>query len=231
MYCVFHHISGHLPRQIWFWKFSTKTWASVRPPLVGPNAQFFPKNNFDGPPNRFCLTRRGTFFGPLSFESLVPGEWVWRSIRCGGSAQCSCQYDQLLNPQPTLLLRGLCSFSFLRTNDPKRGLGYSLKQMGHSLDIFFLVGGMSTRIDYSNATNQWKLSHQMSQAYAVSQARKETYVVGKHNWTISNDHRWCREEKGVDTVYKTELKLRVAKSQFFYTEKNPSTKFWLKKSA
>ena len=29
MYCVFHHIPGHLPRQIWFWKFSTKTWALV----------------------------------------------------------------------------------------------------------------------------------------------------------------------------------------------------------
>ena len=51
MYCVFHHISGHLPRQIWFWEISTKTWASVRPPLplVGPNAQLFPKMHFDGP--------------------------------------------------------------------------------------------------------------------------------------------------------------------------------------
>ena len=52
MYCVFHHISSHLPRQIWFWKISTKTWASVRPPppLVGPKAQVFPKINFDGTP-------------------------------------------------------------------------------------------------------------------------------------------------------------------------------------
>ena len=34
-----------LARQIWFWKFSTKTWASVSPPppLVGPNAQLYPK--------------------------------------------------------------------------------------------------------------------------------------------------------------------------------------------
>ena len=44
MYCVFHHISGHLPRQIWFWKFSTKTWASVRPPpLLGQMPNFFRK--------------------------------------------------------------------------------------------------------------------------------------------------------------------------------------------
>ena len=45
MYCVFHHISGHLPRQIWFWKISTKTWASVRPPrpLLGQMPNFFRK--------------------------------------------------------------------------------------------------------------------------------------------------------------------------------------------
>ena len=35
MYCVIHHISGHLPRQIWFWKFSTKTWISWIFPLLG----------------------------------------------------------------------------------------------------------------------------------------------------------------------------------------------------
>ena len=52
MYCVFLHITGHLPRQIWFWKISTKTWDLVRPPpLVGPNAQVFPKINFEGSPN------------------------------------------------------------------------------------------------------------------------------------------------------------------------------------
>ena len=45
MYCVFHHISSHLPRQIWFWKISTKTWASVRPPppLLGQKPKFFRK--------------------------------------------------------------------------------------------------------------------------------------------------------------------------------------------
>ena len=46
MYCVFHHISSHLPRQIWFWKISTKTWASVRPPppLLGQKPKFFRKS-------------------------------------------------------------------------------------------------------------------------------------------------------------------------------------------
>ena len=51
MYCVFHHISGHLPRQIWFWKISTKTWASVRPPrpLLGQMPKFFRKSILRAP--------------------------------------------------------------------------------------------------------------------------------------------------------------------------------------
>ena len=32
MYCVFHHIPGHFPRQIWFWKFSTKLGLRSDPP-------------------------------------------------------------------------------------------------------------------------------------------------------------------------------------------------------
>ena len=51
MYCVSHHISGHLPRQIWFWKISIKTWVSVRPPppLLGKMPDFFRKWNFRAP--------------------------------------------------------------------------------------------------------------------------------------------------------------------------------------
>ena len=63
MYCVFHHISGHLPRQIWFWKISTKTWASVRPspPLLGQMPNFFRKWILRAPLNMFsnnkCVKR------------------------------------------------------------------------------------------------------------------------------------------------------------------------------
>ena len=32
MYCVFQHISGHLPRQIEFWLIWIKSWDWVRPP-------------------------------------------------------------------------------------------------------------------------------------------------------------------------------------------------------
>ena len=61
MYCVFHHIFGHLPRQIWFWKISTKTWASVRPPrpLLGQMPNFFRK----------CVLR-----APLNAWSSYPPE-------------------------------------------------------------------------------------------------------------------------------------------------------------
>ena len=47
MYCVFHHISGHLPRQILFWKISTKTWASdPPPPPCWAKCPSFSENNF-----------------------------------------------------------------------------------------------------------------------------------------------------------------------------------------
>ena len=50
MYCLFHHISGHFPRQIWFWKISKKTWASVRPPpLLGRFPNFFQKRILKAP--------------------------------------------------------------------------------------------------------------------------------------------------------------------------------------
>ena len=73
MYRVFHHISYHLPRQIWFWKILTKTWASVRPPpLVGPKAQVFPKINFDGTPK--CSDPK------LSFQPVLGWFFVAKSM-------------------------------------------------------------------------------------------------------------------------------------------------------
>ena len=61
MYCVFHHISGHLPRQILFWKFSTKTWASVRPPPCWAKCPTFSENAFWGPPYLSLEEFSGTF--------------------------------------------------------------------------------------------------------------------------------------------------------------------------
>ena len=152
-------------------------------------------------------------------------EWLWSLAYCNDGKGafafedmwCSCEYDQHVDRQPPLLLRGLCPSSFLRTVDPERGLRYTLRQMPRNLDTFFLVGGMSTRIEYSDARNQWNLAHATSNVRAVSLARKDTNVVGKHNWTITNDHKWCREgnEKVRQTSYKMQLKLSACKNDEF----------------
>ena len=72
MYCVFHHISGHLPRQICFWKISTKTWASV-PPLLGQMPNFFRKWILRAPLRYLCQTQSFPSFGrhSASFLELV----------------------------------------------------------------------------------------------------------------------------------------------------------------
>ena len=55
MYCVFHHISSHLQRQICFWKISAKTWASVRPPHpCWAKSPSFSENQFWWQPSYYC---------------------------------------------------------------------------------------------------------------------------------------------------------------------------------
>ena len=84
--------------------------------------------------------------------------------------------------------------------------------MPHNLDKFIFVGGMSTRIEYDDSKNQWNLTHATSRVSANSLARKDTLVLGKHNWMIHNDHKWCQEGIGqVKGGYDTQLKLTACK--------------------
>ena len=79
MCCVFHHVSGHLPRQIWFWTISTKTWASVRPlrPLLGQMPSFFRKWILMAPLMQVqILYRKPSVHNPIM--SLLTGLiWTW----------------------------------------------------------------------------------------------------------------------------------------------------------
>ena len=65
-------------------------------------------------------------------------------------------------------------------------------------------------------SSQWILSRTSFETTAVSSAEKETYLVGKHNWTVSNDHRQCHLERGKEKMedYSTELKLTGCKQGF-----------------
>ena len=135
----------------------------------------------------------------------------WSSSPCTQpifGISCSCLQKK------QLLLRGLCSSSNLRTLNAF-DYCYNPQHFPDSFDEVFFKG-WSSRIDYNTSTSQWILSHTSSQTRAVSSAEKETYLVGKHNWTVSSDHRQCHLEKGKDKMenYSTELKLTACKQGF-----------------
>ena len=66
-------------------------------------------------------------------------------------------------------------------------------------------------------SSQWIFSRKSSQTTAVSSAEKDTYLLGKHNWTVSNDDGRCHLEKGKDKTenYSTELKLTACEQGFW----------------
>merc|ERR1712212_1360321 len=71
--------------------------------------------------------------------------------------------------------------------------------------------GVSTRIEYNDTSSQWILTNANSDVRAVSRATKVSYVLGKHEWTISND------ECGKGKPYSTMLKLTGCKEEGEFT--------------
>ena len=131
-------------------------------------------------------------------------------------AWCPCQVDQARR-YPPLLLRGLCSSSNLRSNDFTRGVRYTPRQLTGDFENIIYVGGMSTRIDYNELMKKWLLQDVASNTSAVSLARKSTYILGKHNWTIKADNQRCHEEQGQGLEeYRTKLKLSGCKQGFAF---------------
>ena len=65
-----------------------------------------------------------------------------------------------------------------------------------------LLGRVSTRIEFNDTSSQWVLTDAKSDVTAVSRATKLSYLLGKHEWTISED-----DNCGKGRPYKTFLKL------------------------
>ena len=79
----------------------------------------------------------------------------------------------------------------------------------------------SSRIDYNMTSSRWVYSSKHFQTTAFSEAENETYLLGKHNWTVSNDHQRCHRERGLenDEDYSIELKLSGCHQGFFFDGK------------
>ena len=115
---------------------------------------------------------------------------------------CPCSYPA----QPLLMLRGLCSSSLIYPL-------FSLKQLPGNPGNMILLGYFTTRIEYNDTSRQWMLSDARYDVTALSKASKLSYVLGKHNWTISNDNYECNEGK----PYKTMLKLTGCQKEGEFT--------------
>ena len=150
----------------------------------------------------------GANFVTMHYVEIETGTWAWQWNRNNyrfNNVGCPCQ-------KALLELRGLCPNSAFRGQNQVRGLQYKNDQCSKlscneqsPFDSFF-VGGISTKIVTDN--EKWKMTAANSDAYAVSQAPENSYVLGKHTWNVFND-------KCHNGSYKTVLKLTACKDWEF----------------
>ena len=138
----------------------------------------------------------------------------WSNLPCsrpldGRTTVCSCKNDK------PLLLRGLCHSSKLKAIG--KGQFYHPQHLPASFDNVFFVLRRNvskpetefSKVEFNITSKQWVLSSKDSETRALSSASRESFLVGKHNWTVSKDNQECQLEKGEDKTanYNIELKL------------------------
>ena len=145
----------------------------------------------------------------------------WSNLPCsrpldGRTTVCSCKQDK------PLLLRGLCSSSKLKAIG--KGQFYHPQHLQDSFDNVFFVLRHNvskpetefSKIEFNISSKQWVLSSKDSETRALSSASRESFLVGKHNWTVSKDNQECYLEMGKDqrANYSIELKLSSCQHGF-----------------
>ena len=102
---------------------------------------------------------------------------------------CPC----LFPVRPQLMLRGLCQDSlidqtYIARNDPDTG-------------FLFFYGSYKTIVSFDG--KKWKMLTAFYNTSALTEAKPDTFILGKHSWSISGDSEECHSGK----PYTTELKL------------------------
>ena len=64
------------------------------------------------------------------------------------------------------------------------------------------MGFISTQIRYKDSSNQWVMTDALSSVRAVSGAIKVSYVLGKHEWTVTGDVFSCSKGQPYTTYLK-----------------------------
>ena len=136
-------------------------------------------------------------YGPamncLQYDNNYNELWEWVCIAYG--TYCPCAYTR----PPYLSLRGLCDGHMKPLLDQVYTPQHSASD---PLEILF-TGQEYTFMRFSDETNQWTMTSAAHAIRAVSGASKQSYALGKHTWTISNDKLTCHQ----GTNYTTQLKL------------------------
>ena len=124
-----------------------------------------------------CAAAGLVVYAPESSSSKYSGYFKWLEVNCDLSpVSCVCQYPA----QPIMYLRGGCPETYL---DRK----YIALQES-VLDDVMWVGIYNTRIEYDLYNYQWRMEISDWGVTAHSWAEHRSYILGKHNWTISNDY-------------------------------------------
>ena len=117
-----------------------------------------------------------------------PWEQSWGEWKCVSyDMSCPCQYQQ----RPLLRVRGLCGIHY--TSGPLDWLYLPMQLPGDPTNIL-LMGRYSNRIEYDATNRQWTITDAKSSVSAVSYATQLSYVLGKHQWEITNDLHCNRKE-------------------------------------
>ena len=118
--------------------------------------------------------------------------WFWKIFWSG----CPCKNEQL---PPLIFLRGLCSSSNIRTRNPLVGLQFTPIQRPHLLRDVWFKGGLSSKIRLDEVveekTIKWTISDDVWNVTAVTNAPKDSYALGKWEWTVTGDHVSCHKGK------------------------------------
>ena len=90
-------------------------------------------------------------------------------------------------------VRGLCKNTLI----VKR---FTFKQLPLNPGNMIILGQSRGRIEYNDTSNLWILTDAKYEVTASSTAPKQSYLLGIHEWTISNDN--CEKGKPYTAIVK-----------------------------
>ena len=133
----------------------------------------------------------GDGYNCLNMYTDVPADISWGETTCINNRACPCKYGQ----PPVLLLRGTCQYSYF---DYK----YTPKQLAGLPEDVFLIGQLATQIRYNESSQEWVITDARAGVMGKSGASKESYALGKQEWTVTNDVFACNKGGPYTTLLK-----------------------------